>query len=562
MKIQISLTRLSLALSLTAVVSAFPPLGQYPKNDLTKLVHESLMVCKTSSPGMSIRFSSVGRGWHCGSVLGFPSPLLPLLKWLYIADSSMAFASSELELDIFQKIKALGYNCGTYNQTYIDAYTPYVRMIGEQIANARITKGGPVVMLQVGNELVMGVLGVEWPQKDYMQDLINKFRAAGVIIPTTNNEGGAIGDWDGAGFDSCAVLTNNDMVDIFYKNNIAMGVKVFNVYMSYGGTNWGSIAGPAVYTSYNYGSAIKETREITCEKYNELKLQAGLIMSSPAYLTSKPTDECKEWCLDGKFCSLGKLNMPRLPPLSTSSSSQGNITVPQLGSKKLSSSGRDSKIHLTDYKFKSHVILYSSAEMFTWKTFEDVTIAIFYGKQGETHEAAFKVKNGTTFTALEGQAVVSIGKNLIVYFVDKNTAYKFSAVNLIENGLLSTLSLQLLSRGPYLVRSAEIVKGSVLDLKGDLNATASIEVIAPPKVKAITWNGKVITALKTLKGTCELSWKYTDSLREVGGNYDDKAWTIADKTKTLNARQPTTPTISMQVNMAIILDLFFGEAIL
>jgi len=237
---------------------------------------------------------------------------------------------------------------------------------------------------------------------------------------------------------------------------------------------------------------------------------------------------------------------------------------------------------LTDYKFGSHEILYSSAEIFTWKTFGDVTVAIFYGKQGETHETAFKVKKGTTFTTIEGrkaikassnkdgllvlnyettgQAVVSIGKNLMVYFVDKNTAYKFSAVSLIEDGSAFDTKPSVITKGPYLVRSAEVVKGSVLELKGDLNATTPIEVIAPSKVKAITWNGKVVTALKTLKGTwtatlpfeapkfslpnlSELSWKYADSLREIRGNYDDKAWTVADKTKTLNARQPTTPTI-------------------
>jgi len=38
MKIQISLTRLTLALSLAAAVSALPSSGQYPRNDLTKLI--------------------------------------------------------------------------------------------------------------------------------------------------------------------------------------------------------------------------------------------------------------------------------------------------------------------------------------------------------------------------------------------------------------------------------------------------------------------------------------------------------------------------------------------
>lgn len=159
-----------------------------------------------------------------------------------------------------------------------------------------------------------------------------------------------------------------------------------------------------------------------------------------------------------------------------------------------------------------------------------------------------------------GQTVVSIGADLLVYFVDKNTAYKFSAVNLIENGSAFSTKSSVIVKGPYLVRSAEVVKGTILELKGDLNTTAPIEVHAPPKVTAITWNGKLLVATKSLKGSwtatlpftapeivlpklSELGWKYADSLREIRSNYDDKAWTVADKITTLNKRQPTTPTI-------------------
>ncbi|KAF8449791.1 hypothetical protein BGX38DRAFT_1092416, partial [Terfezia claveryi] len=46
-----------------------------------------------------------------------------------------------------------------------------------------------------------------------------------------------------------------------------------------------------------------------------------------------------------------------------------------------------------------------------------------------------------------------------------------------------------------------------------------------------------------LPNLSELSWRYADSLTEIRDNYDDRAWTVADKTKTLNARQQTTPTI-------------------
>jgi hypothetical protein len=57
--------------------------------------------------------------------------------------------------------------------------------------------------------------------------------------------------------------------------------------MIYGGTNWGGIAHPGVYTSYDYGSAIAEDRTLR-EKYYELKLQVNFFGRSPAFLTTRP----------------------------------------------------------------------------------------------------------------------------------------------------------------------------------------------------------------------------------------------------------------------------------
>lgn len=84
-----------------------------------------------------------------------------------------------------------------------------------------------------------------------------------------------------------------------------MSTVYLNLYMIYGGTNWGGIAYPGVYTSYDYvrtleltllyltthprlqGAAIAEDRTLR-EKYYELKLQANFLRVSPAYLTTRP----------------------------------------------------------------------------------------------------------------------------------------------------------------------------------------------------------------------------------------------------------------------------------
>ena len=48
------------------------------------------------------------------------------------------------------------------------------------------------------------------------------------------------------------------------------------------GTNWGSLAFPGVYTSYDYGAVIRENRQLR-EKYDEMKRQNIFIRSSPEF---------------------------------------------------------------------------------------------------------------------------------------------------------------------------------------------------------------------------------------------------------------------------------------
>jgi hypothetical protein len=82
-------------------------------------------------------------------------------------------------------------------------------------------------------------------------------------------------------------LTGPEFERVFYKSLFSQSVVVLNLYMIYGGTNWGGIGHPGVYTSYDYGAAIAEDRTLR-EKYYELKLQANFFGRSPAFLTTRP----------------------------------------------------------------------------------------------------------------------------------------------------------------------------------------------------------------------------------------------------------------------------------
>jgi hypothetical protein len=67
--------------------------------------------------------------------------------------------------------------------------------------------------------------------------------------------------------------------------------------------------------------------------------------------------------------------------------SEGTLSIPQFGGI-LTLSGRDSKWHVTDYDLAGTNLLYSTAEIFTWKDYGDKKILIVYGGPNEQHELA------------------------------------------------------------------------------------------------------------------------------------------------------------------------------
>jgi hypothetical protein len=110
--------------------------------------------------------------------------------------------------------------------------------------------------------------------------------------------------------------------------------------------------------------------------------------------------------------------------------------------------------------------------------------------------------------------------------------------------------------GPYLVRNASLDHtGSTLSLNGDLNSTTTLDIIAPPTVKTVSWNGKGVSVKKSQIGTLQgqlvfdlkppalpslknALWSCTDSLPEVQAGFDDSTWVDANKTSTARPYAP------------------------
>jgi hypothetical protein len=517
--------------------------------------------------------------------------------------------------------------------------------MGKIIAKAQITNGGPVILYQPENEY----LSLDVIDTKYIPIVEDQARKAGIIVPFMNNDpkplgqnapgtgagavdiyghdayplgfdcgnptswggtalpvtfrtlhqiespstaysiaefqGGSFDPWGGWGFDRCAELTSHEQVRVFYKNNYAAGVAIFNIYMIFGGTNWGNIGHPSGYTSYDYGAAIAEDRSVAREKYSELKLEAQFLRVSPGYLTATPGLTGTIWVYannaavtvtsnignNGSFFVVRhtdyqktsydgyKLSLP---------TSQGTIKIPQLGGD-LNLTRRDTKIHVTDYPLGNvAMLLYSTPEIFTWQTFENRTVLVVYSGPSELHEIA--VKNSSLDWTTDGtgikmqringnivgqwqtsteRRIIKIG-SLQIYVLDRNSAYNYWVPDLTVSGSSSPSSL--IVNGPYLVRSASM-NGNTLALRADFNKTTAVEIIGVPSsvsnliinndsysytinaqgnwVANVTYNLPTFT-IPTL---ASLDWKYIDSLPEIQPGYDDSRWTNADHTTTNNS---------------------------
>ncbi|OAR01440.1 hypothetical protein LLEC1_04032 [Akanthomyces lecanii] len=562
------------------------------------------------------------------------------------------------------RLQRLAGQLRTKSPDFLKATENYMSNIVPLIAKYQITNGGPVILYQAENEYSTSNGKVPFPDGEYMQDVIDQARRLGIVVPIVNNDaskdghnrpgtgagavdmygydsyplgfdcssptywrsdalpvdyhevhmrnspntpflinefgGGAYDSHGGVGYDKCAALTNHEYERVFNKNTLAGGIGILSVYMIFGGTNWGNLGHSNGYTSYDYGSAIREDRYLDREKYSELKLEAHFNRASPSYLLTTPgplsttayTDNPNIAVTPLQSNGTGEFYVVRHSDYQLTASatyklhlptSTGTLTVPQTGGS-LTLPRRDTKIHVTDYPVGDHTLLYCTAEIFTWQKTVDQTILVLYGGLGEFHELAFQESHKVT--QIEGDKIQTAASStntviswtvetkrqviqvndLTIYLLDRNSAYNYWAPILPagKNGSFGNSVMNpdaVIVNGPYLVRSVD-VSGSTLNIQADFNKTSEFEVIgAPEGVSKLSINGKSTKFTKSKQGNWlakpsitfpdlklpdlkSLDWMSLDSLPEIQPGYDDSQWTRAQNF-TRNSAWPLSTPVSL-----------------
>jgi hypothetical protein len=106
---------------------------------------------------------------------------------------------------------------------------------------------------------------------DLMEEMVDATgRPAPLVIPEI--QGGWYDSWGGPGYPFKRDWLGPNGQDMTLKSCLAQGAAVTNIYMAFGGTNWGYLADPDVYTSYDYGAPLteggaKSARGLACKHF-------------------------------------------------------------------------------------------------------------------------------------------------------------------------------------------------------------------------------------------------------------------------------------------------------
>ncbi|HEY0793723.1 MAG TPA: beta galactosidase jelly roll domain-containing protein, partial [Chthoniobacterales bacterium] len=402
---------------------------------------------------------------------------------------------------------------------------------------------------------------------------------------TAEFQGGSFDPWGGAGTLNLYKLTGPDFENVFYKSLISQGFTMMNFYMTYGGTNWGWLPEPTVYTSYEYGAAINEQRQLT-GKYTEQKLIASFTQAVPQLAATQPirTDAPS----NSRLILGGRANpddytqvlMVRHADATSASTEKTHIAVdlnPQFGSESVSGAqanstgqgwvypnvpqkpntaitvnGRDAKLLLANYRFGSQRLIYSTSQLMTNGTSGAEDFAVLYDNQGNDGETVLRyasqpevnVVEGdvtSTFDAKVGDLRLNYTHNGLASVVIKNgqsVLYLFLADAATAGEFWKTgpQNDPILLRGPYLVRSASR-SGSVVTAFGDTDKPTAPKVYFPSVAKQLVWKG-VIGAAPSVDLPALNQWKFQFETPERDPAFDDSGWTVANQTSTNNPNPP------------------------
>jgi beta-galactosidase GanA len=205
--------------------------------------------------------------------------------------------------------------------------------------------------------------------------------------------------WQGQGYSYERAFDGPAYERQFYLTNVANGIKLQNVYMTFGGTSWGWLPASVVYTSYDYGAAISEARQLTA-KIPAMKELGYFLRSVPdinkidkaspvaASNSLLVTYHLANPDTGTQFYFVRNDHTPDLTCTLPVSAACGSYTVPQAGALQLD--GKDLKVIVADYQMDSARLVYSTSHLMTHAPFGRQDVAVLASRPGDDGETVLR----------------------------------------------------------------------------------------------------------------------------------------------------------------------------
>jgi len=388
--------------------------------------------------------------------------------------------------------------------------------------------------------------------------------------------GGWFDYWGSNGIYACnAGQTGAGYGRLFYGTNFVNGIGLQSIYMGYGGTSWGWLPAPVVFTSYDYGAPIAEDRSLR-EKALALKPIGGTLAALPDIAAMVPAAK-----LVPSSAAI-RLYHNRSPEQSTrlilaahqpghlaedtsftfaADLPDGAYTIPARVH------GFDAKWIVAGADVAGQRLVYTTSQI---QTAQPGTLLLI-GRNGETGRTVLRYAHRPVVKAPAGVAVswdAARGDLVLDYThgplasVEISGGARADVTLLLGDDAAGAACWQadgVLACGPALLRHARR-KGGTLELQGDTIAPSPLRVWA--KARRVTWNGApvamragsgVMEAMAPLPGPAPIAlpqlahWRMAPGTPEANPGFDDSAWTIIDHRADASQSQKPAgqPTLTM-----------------
>ncbi|MFI1995513.1 beta-galactosidase [Actinoplanes sp. NPDC020271] len=337
---------------------------------------------------------------------------------------------------------------------------------------------------------------------------------------------------------------------VFYGTNIANRLSIQNFYMTFGGTSWGWLPAPVVYTSYDYGAAIAEDRSLrpkantmrqlgyflqSTEPITKIDRGPDIVPSAPNVKVYHPVnpDDGTQFLIAMHNPSSARTDDSFTFPISVDGR---DYTVP------LRLNGQDAKILVAGYDVAGQRLVYSTSELMTHTS----QTLLLYGRDGETGETVLDYPSAPVVSGpVSSSYDASTGDLKLTYTHAGLAEVRISgggrkAVTLLIAGQSTAdtfwKSGDVLVQGPALLRDARFAGGE-LRLTGDTSSATSLRVWAPRSYRTLTWNGRRVTG--PVPGPAPVTlpaldrWKWSAEPHE-----SDAGWVDANLTSTNSTTKP------------------------